>query len=125
MLEPKSSRNYCRISTIGSLPERGLVGDDELVNREVLGRLLQGNGNAAEPVGSGQPALVKLKLHPFGFVLLDVLVPQMDGFEFLQRIRESFSVSETALFRPFEVLKTIESRSRSTVTTPRDSATRF
>ena len=94
MLEPKSSRNYCRISTIGSLPERGLVGDDELVNREVLGRLLQGNGNAAEPVGSGQPALVKLKLHPFGFVLLDVLVPQMDGFEFLQRIRESFSVSE-------------------------------
>ncbi len=73
---------------------RVLVVDDERINREMLSRMLQRNGYAAISVGSGQDALTQLDSEPFDLVLLDVVMPEMDGFECLQRIRENYSVIE-------------------------------
>lgn len=73
---------------------RILVVDDERTNREILARLLQRNGYQTESVGSAEAALERLKEQSFDVVLLDVVMPEMDGFECLRRIRRSLSVSE-------------------------------
>jgi two-component system, sensor histidine kinase and response regulator len=70
-----------------SAPERILVVDDQEVNVQVLGSILGPLGFEIVPVTSGEHALRRLAAHPADLVLLDVLMPDMDGFEVCQRIR--------------------------------------
>ena len=71
-----------------------LVVDDERTNREILSRLLLRNGYTVVAVASGSEALQRLASETFDTVLLDVVMPEMDGFECLRRIRQQHSVSE-------------------------------
>ncbi len=73
---------------------RVLVVDDEIINRELLCRMLQRHGYQAESASDGIEALALTKQFAFDLVLLDVNMPGMDGFECLRHLRERFSVSE-------------------------------
>jgi len=61
--------------------------DDEPVIRDVLAQLLTSEGYEVEISSSGEEALEKFPSQSFDVILLDLLMPGMDGIETLQRIR--------------------------------------
>lgn len=66
---------------------RVLIVDDEPLNLKLLERRLQQVGYRAVSAESGQQALEVLNREPVDAVLLDVQMPEMDGFEVLRAIR--------------------------------------
>jgi DNA-binding NtrC family response regulator len=62
--------------------------DDEKIIHEVLEDLLSSEGYQCELSSSGQEALKKQKSESFDLVLLDLLMPGMDGMEVLQKIKK-------------------------------------
>ena len=67
--------------------ERILVVDDQQANVQVLGGMLGQLGFEIVPVTSGEQALQRLAARPADLILLDALMPGMDGFEVCRRIR--------------------------------------
>ncbi|MBX6368443.1 MAG: response regulator [Rhodospirillales bacterium] len=68
---------------------RILIVDDDEGNRYTLSRRLarEGYTNVAE-AENGRAALVALDCEPFDLVLLDIMMPEIDGHEVLKRMRE-------------------------------------
>lgn len=64
-----------------------LVVDDNRTNRIKLTRSLERQGHTVDTAEDGEHALQKLKSSPFDVVLLDIIMPVMDGFEVLERIK--------------------------------------
>jgi len=64
-----------------------MVVEDTAIAREPLVRLLQYEGYRAVGVTNGQEALDALPIHNPDVVLLDILMPVMNGLEFLSTIR--------------------------------------
>ncbi len=62
--------------------------DDEPVIHDVLGQLLTSEGYEVELSSSGEEALEKFPSPSFDVVLLDLLMPGMDGIEVLRRIKK-------------------------------------
>jgi CheY-like chemotaxis protein len=58
-----------------------LVVDDDRINRMVLSRDLEREGHRVATVEDGGRALEALRAEPFDVVLLDVLMPELDGYE--------------------------------------------
>ena len=71
----------------GELQARILVVDDGAENREVLRRRLERSGHAVQTAEHGRQALELLGARPFDLVLLDVLMPELDGFAVLEAIK--------------------------------------
>ncbi len=71
-----------------------LIVDDIADNRTILARRFQRRGFEIVEASSGREALACLTTRPFDTVLLDVMMPEMDGIEVLRRIREQHSASE-------------------------------
>ena len=63
-----------------------LVVDDDRMQRMILSRCLSQQGHTVEAVENGAQALSRLADSAFDAVLLDVKMPDMDGFEVLERI---------------------------------------
>ncbi|MCH9684964.1 MAG: two-component system response regulator [Deltaproteobacteria bacterium] len=74
---------------------RVLVVDDEAGVRRVLTRLLGGEGYEVMEASGGQEALEILWTHGADTVLLDVMMPQMDGLEVCRRIRKNSRTAHT------------------------------
>ncbi|MBX9909198.1 MAG: EAL domain-containing protein [Beijerinckiaceae bacterium] len=70
-----------------------LIVDDIADNRTILARRFQRRGFEIVEASSGREALACLATRPFDTILLDVMMPEMDGIEVLRRIREQHSVS--------------------------------
>ncbi len=70
----------------GPLAERGrlLVVDDDEANCDMLSRRLERNGYAVAVAKGGAEALEILRASPFDLVLLDLIMPGMDGDEVLE-----------------------------------------
>ena len=64
-----------------------LVVDDNQDNRDVLARRLEKQGHWAVTAASGAEALAALSEQPFDLVLLDIMMPEMDGYQVLSRIK--------------------------------------
>jgi len=69
------------------LPLRVLVADDNPANRFLLSSLLTGMGCSCESVQNGEEAVSAVQQRPFDCVLMDVLMPVMDGIEATERIK--------------------------------------
>ena len=69
--------------------ERGslLVVDDDASNRDMLSRRLERLGYAVATAEHGRAALERLAAEPFDLVLLDVQMPELDGYQVLQRLQ--------------------------------------
>jgi signal transduction histidine kinase len=66
---------------------RILAVDDELVNRILLSTNLGEAGYAVETAEDGQQALEMLDAQQFDLVLLDLLMPRMDGYQVLEEMK--------------------------------------
>src|SRR5580693_3692902 len=64
-----------------------LVADDQDSNRELLKELLTAQGYTVIAVSDGAAALAELAQTPIDLVLLDVMMPRMNGFEACERIK--------------------------------------
>ena len=69
--------------------ERGyvLVVDDDLMNRDTLSRHLQRQGHRVAVAQNGRQGLEMVSTHAFDLVLLDVMMPEMDGYEVLRCLK--------------------------------------
>jgi len=67
---------------------RILVVDDNRINRMMLDRALAQQGFAVATAENGRQALEMLAGQPFDVVLLDILMPELDGYEALARIKQ-------------------------------------
>ena len=66
-------------------PGRLLIVDDNKVNRILLGRGLEADGHKVETAENGKQALEKLRVGSYDLVLLDIEMPEMNGYEVLER----------------------------------------
>ena len=65
-------------------PGHLLVVDDNKVNRILLARGLESQGHRVETAENGKKALEKIRSASFDLVLLDIEMPEMDGYQVLE-----------------------------------------
>jgi CheY-like chemotaxis protein len=65
-----------------------LIVDDDPDTREILSRCVERGGHRAVPADNGWEALLALDGHSVDVILLDVMMPGMDGPTFLRILRE-------------------------------------
>lgn len=82
MNEAHSSASSARVS-----PLRVLVVDDTLANRMMFSVLLKKLGHSVIEAENGQEALEKYKNYRPDLVLMDLMMPVMDGYEAITQIR--------------------------------------
>jgi PAS domain S-box-containing protein len=67
---------------------RVLVAEDEVTTMRVMEGILKGAGYEPVPARNGKEAILVLERMRVDLVLLDLQMPEMDGFEVIRRIRE-------------------------------------
>ena len=76
------------MSASAGQPGTILIADDNRVNRLLLARGLEQEGHAVVYAEHGREALDLLRQRRFDLLLLDVLMPELDGFEVLAELQE-------------------------------------
>jgi diguanylate cyclase (GGDEF)-like protein len=103
-----------------------LIVDDIADNRAVLARRLGRQGFLTVEAESGEQALELIGANPFDLVLLDVMMPGLDGVEVLKRIRERHApmqlpvIMVTAKADGSDVAESLEAGANDYVTKPVD-----
>ena len=103
-----------------------LIVDDEPAGRHTLESILDGQGYRLEMAGNGLEALEKASQILPDVILLDVMMPGMDGFEVCRRIRNNPALAEipiimlTALDDRQSLLEGLESGADDYITKPYD-----
>src|SRR5262245_8866220 len=63
-----------------------LIADDTKINRTLVKRCLKGYGYQFLEAENGQEALEKIRVHHVDLVILDLIMPVLDGFAFLETL---------------------------------------
>ena len=77
-----------RAATAGAIPLRVLLAEDNPINSRLAEALLRKMGWDVFTVSNGKGVLKALESHTFDLILMDVQMPEMDGFETTMAIRE-------------------------------------
>ena len=64
-----------------------IVVDDTPANLQLLTGMLKKQGYKVRPVPSGKLALQAAKNDPPDLILLDIMMPEMDGYELCERLK--------------------------------------
>lgn len=73
-----------------------LVVDDDFINQRVMINLLKRKGWSSVVANSGKEGLAKLTGQRFDLILLDIQMPEMDGFQTAELIRKHEADTGTA-----------------------------
>lgn len=76
----------CKIYYSVDMAQRILIVDDELYLRELYEEVIQGAGYEVETALDGEEGLDKIVKGNFDLVLLDVMMPKLDGIGVLQKL---------------------------------------
>ena len=63
--------------------------EDDETTRDMLRKSLETNDFKVRSAFNGKEALLKVKESKPGLILLDLMMPEMDGFEFAEKLREN------------------------------------
>src|SRR5262245_39514158 len=73
---------------------RVLIADDNKVNRLLLSRSVELLGHGVSLAENGRIALEKLRSEPFDLLLLDIEMPELDGFAVLEQLKADLQLRE-------------------------------
>jgi signal transduction histidine kinase/DNA-binding response OmpR family regulator len=82
---------------IAESPARVLIVDDKLQNRELLEIMLTPEGFVLLTAASGEEALAIVAQAPLDLILLDVMMPGMDGYQVAGKIKSDPATKSTAI----------------------------
>ena len=68
---------------------RILIVDDDPLNVKVLKNILECEGYVTDSASDGLKAIKKAKSGNFRLILLDIIMPHIDGFEVCKRLKQS------------------------------------
>ena len=87
--EQSTTGTVAIVAAAGAPAEAGviLVVDDNSANREMLGRRLEREGHQVQLAAGGREALDLLQARRVDLVLLDVMMPDLDGYAVLQQLK--------------------------------------
>ncbi|MBZ5565341.1 MAG: response regulator [Acidobacteriia bacterium] len=71
-----------------------IIVDDTAANLEVLAGMLKDSGHRARPLPSGKLALQAAENSPPDLILLDIMMPEMDGFEVCRQLKANPKLRE-------------------------------
>lgn len=77
-----------------TVPARIFIIDDVVDNLEILGDLLTFHGYQVETAQGGEQAFKRLQVFRPDLILLDVVMPGMDGFEVCEKLKAEESTSD-------------------------------
>lgn len=69
--------------------QRILVVEDDLFLRELYTDVLTAEGYKVEMAQDGEEALQKIKVGGYDLILLDIIMPKMDGLEVMRQVQNS------------------------------------
>jgi CheY-like chemotaxis protein len=78
---PKQARKYFEAN------RNVLVVEDDKIMGQMVAEILRDSGFNVTTVTNGMAAFEKLQERPIDFIVLDVLLPEMDGFEIYSRLQ--------------------------------------
>ena len=105
---------------------RLLIVDDISDNRNILARRFVRNGFEVDEADGGYKALEMVSQNTYDLVLLDVMMPEIDGIEVLKRIRSRFSAIDlpvimvTAKSQSEDIVSALSLKANDYVTKPVD-----
>ncbi|MCA9149023.1 MAG: EAL domain-containing protein [Planctomycetales bacterium] len=108
-------------------PQRVLVVDDEIVNRTLLCTLLRRQGFETLEASSGPEAIRLAFSQPIDLILLDLVMPDSDGFQVLAQLRAKFDettlpvVIVTATEETEQIVRAFQCGANDYVTKPIDA----
>ena len=76
------------INLAGDIPADILIVDDEIPNLQLLSELLSREGHQVRPANNPQLAINSALAQPPKLILLDVRMPEIDGFEVCKRLKQ-------------------------------------
>ena len=103
------------------MSERILIIEDETAIQSILVALLTDAGYTAEIAGDGLEGITKFREKPFSLVLLDILMPKIDGYTVCEMIRRESNVPVimlTALDEEEAQIKAFELQADDYITKP-------
>src|SRR5262245_66263473 len=74
-------------SRVSAAVARVLVVDDAKAGRDILTRRLEQDGHRVDSAGDGEQALAMLAAAEYDLVLLDIMMPVLDGYGVLERMK--------------------------------------
>jgi DNA-binding response OmpR family regulator len=98
-----------------------LVVEDEVAIQKMLQLSLERVGHTVTVVGCGQDALVTLRREPIEMVLLDIILPDMNGFDVCREVRKISEVPVvmlTSLNQPDDIVRGFDLGADDYVTKP-------
>lgn len=66
-----------------------MVAEDDVNTRRLICTVLEQHGYKAIPATDGEDALAKLDQHHIDLIILDIMMPRMDGYEFTETLRSA------------------------------------
>ncbi len=88
------------------IPARVLIVDDEKDFVEMLALRLQDVGQKVSTAHSGQECLDRLRQESVDVVILDILMPGMDGIDTLKEIKKHFPIVEVVMLTGHGTIQT-------------------
>ena len=85
------------MADLRSGPARLLVADDNKVNRLLLTRNLELQGHSVASAENGRVALEMLRRERFDLLLLDMEMPEVDGFQVLEQMKNDLALRDVAV----------------------------
>lgn len=86
------------------MPGKILIADDDPAVVETLKAILERSGYDVDSAANGEECIKKILLHSPDLLLLDIMMPKMDGYSFLVAIKELKALTGSAPEMPVIVI---------------------